>query len=73
LPQKRGVAGSDGASGAIYATLAFFGGLFPTQKFLFFFVIPMPAWFLIGGIFAVSRLEHRHQFSNGSVGSLRHL
>lgn len=52
-PNNRAI-GSDGASGAIYGTLSFFAGLFPTQKFLFFFVVPMPAWLLIGGIFTVS-------------------
>lgn len=46
--------GSEGASGAIYATLSFYGALFPKQTFLFMFVIPMPAWALISGLFAVS-------------------
>lgn len=70
---KKGVSGSDGASGAIYATLAFFGGLFPQQKFLFFFVIPMPAWLLIGGIFTVSLLGSEGEDTDTTVGSLRHV
>ncbi|KAL7424318.1 hypothetical protein Q5752_001908 [Cryptotrichosporon argae] len=45
-------AGSEGASGAIYATLAFYGALFPRTQFLVFFVVPMPAWLFVGGIFA---------------------
>lgn len=46
--------GSEGASGAIYTCLAFYGTVFPRNTFLLFFVIPMPAWALVGGIFAVS-------------------
>jgi membrane associated rhomboid family serine protease len=46
--------GSEGASGAIYASLAFYGALFPNTTFLLFFIVPMPAWVMIGGIFAVS-------------------
>lgn len=54
LPGQRGLAGSTGASGAILSTLAFYGALFPTQQFLFFFVLPVPAWLLLGGMFSVS-------------------
>lgn len=49
--------GSEGASGAIYASLAFYAALFPNTTFLLFFVVPMPAWVMVGGIFAVSRVE----------------
>ncbi|KAI9638029.1 uncharacterized protein MKK02DRAFT_31543 [Dioszegia hungarica] len=45
-------AGSEGASGAIYACLGFYGAIFPNTTFLLFFVLPMPAWVLIGGMFA---------------------
>lgn len=44
--------GSEGASGAIYATLAFYGAFFPNTTWLLFFVVPMPAWVMIGGLFA---------------------
>lgn len=44
--------GSEGASGAIYACLSFFAATFPKTQFLMFFVIPMPAWVAVGGIFA---------------------
>ncbi|OXC86251.1 hypothetical protein C344_01428 [Cryptococcus neoformans AD1-7a] len=44
--------GSEGASGAIYACLAYYGALFPNSQVLMFFVIPMPVWVAIGGIFA---------------------
>lgn len=32
--------------------IAFYGALFPTTQFLLFFVLPLPAWAVIGGIFA---------------------
>ncbi|KZT58751.1 rhomboid-domain-containing protein, partial [Calocera cornea HHB12733] len=41
-----------GASGAVYACLSLFGLMFPTTKFLIFFVLPVPAWACIGGILA---------------------
>ncbi|KAJ9121159.1 hypothetical protein QFC24_004833 [Naganishia onofrii] len=44
--------GSEGASGAIYASLAYFAAMFPQAKFLMFFIVPMPAWVAVGGIFA---------------------
>lgn len=31
---------------------AFYGAIFPNTTFLLFFVVPMPAWALIGGVFA---------------------
>ncbi|WVR05439.1 hypothetical protein IAU60_002455 [Kwoniella sp. DSM 27419] len=44
--------GSEGASGAIYACLSFYGATFPQSTVLMFFVIPMPVWAAISGIFA---------------------
>ncbi|KAI5450477.1 hypothetical protein NCC49_003098 [Naganishia albida] len=44
--------GSEGASAAIYASLAYFAAVFPNAQFLMFFIIPMPAWAAVGGIFA---------------------
>lgn len=41
-----------GSSGAIYSCLAFYGTVFPTTTFLLFFIIPMPAWALLGGLTA---------------------
>ncbi|KIR28711.1 hypothetical protein I309_02203 [Cryptococcus deuterogattii LA55] len=64
--------GSEGASGAIYACLAYYGALFPNSQVLLFFVIPMPVWVAIGGIFAVSLffylLVFRYSSSLGSPG-----
>lgn len=42
------------STGAIYASLAYFAAMFPQAKFLMFFIVPMPAWVAVGGIFAVS-------------------
>ena len=42
---------SHGASGAVYGTIAFFAAAFPTTTFLLFFVVPVPAWLLVGGVF----------------------
>lgn len=51
--RKRGrTMGSEGASGAIYGCMAFFGAMFPSAKFLLFYVIPVPAWVLLPGVFA---------------------
>ncbi|WRT67449.1 uncharacterized protein IL334_004420 [Kwoniella shivajii] len=44
--------GSEGASGAIYACLSFYGAMFPQSTVLMFFVVPMPVWVAISGIFA---------------------
>lgn len=44
--------GSEGASGAIYASLAYYATIFPKQQFLLMFVLPVPAWLAVGGIFA---------------------
>ncbi|KAG7529012.1 hypothetical protein FFLO_05835 [Filobasidium floriforme] len=44
--------GSEGASGAIYASLAYYAAMFPQAQFLLFFVVPLPAWAAVGGIFA---------------------
>lgn len=49
--------GSQGASGAIYATLSFFAMVFPQSQILLFFVIPMPAWVAVAGFMAVSRRD----------------
>ncbi|KAL1411013.1 hypothetical protein Q8F55_001958 [Vanrija albida] len=67
--------GSVGASGAVLATLAFFGTLFPRSTFLVFFIVPMPAWALIGGMFAYDlygTLSHRQTRvdSAGHVGGI---
>lgn len=51
LTPGRRVFGSEGASGAIYGCMAFFGTMFPRSTFLLFFVIPMPAWALLSGVF----------------------
>lgn len=48
--------GSEGASGAIYATFGFYAALFPQAQVLLFFIVPMPVWLAIGGIFSVSYL-----------------
>lgn len=45
---------SQGASGAIYATLAFYAMVFPKSTILLFFIIPMPAWVAVAGFMAVS-------------------
>jgi hypothetical protein len=31
--------------------------MFPQAKFLMFFIVPMPAWVAVGGIFAVSHVS----------------
>ncbi len=52
--KTRRIGGSEGASGAIYACLAFYGTIFPQATFLLFFIIPARAWMVVGGLFAVS-------------------
>jgi len=61
--------GSEGASGAIYSTLGaspvslslsaltpgFYAALFPNAEVRMFFIIPMPVWIAIAGIFGVSQ------------------
>lgn len=37
--------------GAVYAVLSFFTCIRPNATFLLYFVIPMPAWILVSGIF----------------------
>lgn len=54
--KSRRIGGSEGASGAIYACLAFYGTIFPQATFLLFFIIPARAWMVVGGLFAVSVL-----------------
>ncbi|BGP24724.1 rhomboid family protein [Rhodotorula toruloides] len=41
-----------GASGAAYGIVSFFAALFPRDKFLLFFVLPVPAWLVVSGVFA---------------------
>lgn len=43
--------------GAIYSCLSAFATMFPNAKFLMFFIVPMPAWAAVGGIFAVSAIK----------------
>ncbi|WOO81320.1 Rhomboid protein 1, mitochondrial [Vanrija pseudolonga] len=67
--------GTVGASGAVLATLAFFGTIFPRSTFLVFFIVPMPAWALIGGMLAwdlYGTLSHRQTRidSAGHVGGI---
>ncbi|KAK1925158.1 hypothetical protein DB88DRAFT_488119 [Papiliotrema laurentii] len=69
------IVGSEGASGAIYTTLGFYGALFPHSKILMFFIIPMPVWLGIGGIFAwdlygAIASPHGNTDSAGHVGGM---
>ncbi|TNY19717.1 hypothetical protein DMC30DRAFT_399699 [Rhodotorula diobovata] len=41
-----------GASGATYGAISFFACAFPKTTFLLFFVVPVPAWLCVSGIFA---------------------
>ncbi|KAG8775559.1 hypothetical protein FRC12_001419 [Ceratobasidium sp. 428] len=41
-----------GASGAIYSVISLFACVFPQTTFLLFFVVPVPAWLCVSGIFA---------------------
>ncbi|GAA6063385.1 hypothetical protein JCM10212_001484 [Sporobolomyces blumeae] len=41
-----------GASGATYGAIAFFAAAMPRATFLLFFVVPVPAWLCVSGIFA---------------------
>ncbi|BGP16302.1 hypothetical protein JCM10213_006459 [Rhodosporidiobolus nylandii] len=41
-----------GASGAVFGCASFFACAFPREKFLLFFVLPVPAWLCVGGLFA---------------------
>ncbi|PWY97453.1 rhomboid-domain-containing protein [Testicularia cyperi] len=43
---------SMGASGSIYALMTTFACVHPHATFLIFFVLPAPAWAVVGGIFA---------------------
>ncbi|CEL58085.1 hypothetical protein RSOLAG1IB_02830 [Rhizoctonia solani AG-1 IB] len=49
--QHRG-GNAHGASGAIYSVISLFACLFPSTTFLLFFIVPVPAWLCVGGIFA---------------------
>lgn len=44
-------AGSEGASGAIYSTLSFWAAVYPESTLLLFFVVPMPVWLGVTGLF----------------------
>ncbi|GAA5988448.1 hypothetical protein JCM11641_005346 [Rhodosporidiobolus odoratus] len=41
-----------GASGAVFGCASFFACAFPKANFLLFFVLPVPAWLCVGGLFA---------------------
>ncbi|KEP53686.1 S54 family peptidase [Rhizoctonia solani 123E] len=49
--QHRG-GNAHGASGAIYSVISLFACLFPNTTFLLFFIVPVPAWLCVSGIFA---------------------
>ncbi|BGO99714.1 hypothetical protein RTG_00611 [Rhodotorula toruloides ATCC 204091] len=64
-----------GASGAAYGIVSFFAALFPRDKFLLFFVLPVPAWLVVSGVFAYdlySSLFRRNGMSDsaGHVGGI---
>ena len=42
---------SHGASGAVYGTMAFLAAAQPHARFLVFFVVPVPAWLCVAGLF----------------------
>lgn len=42
---------SNGASGAIFAVMTFFACVAPRTPFYLFFVVPVPAWAVVGGLF----------------------
>ncbi|GAA5925612.1 rhomboid family intramembrane serine protease [Sporobolomyces koalae] len=41
-----------GASGGVYGILAYFAAVMPRATFLLFFVVPVPAWLCVSGLFA---------------------
>ncbi|KAH8106230.1 hypothetical protein BXZ70DRAFT_1061614 [Cristinia sonorae] len=43
---------SNGASGSMNGVIALVAAWYPTTTFLFFFVVPAPAWLLVGGVAA---------------------
>ncbi|KDQ17589.1 hypothetical protein BOTBODRAFT_105664 [Botryobasidium botryosum FD-172 SS1] len=43
---------SHGASGDIYSVVSFFACAFPRTTFLLFFIVPVPAWACVSGLFA---------------------
>ncbi|KAF8342025.1 uncharacterized protein EI90DRAFT_2904405, partial [Cantharellus anzutake] len=67
---------SHGASGAILSTVAFFACAFPRTQFLVFFIVPVPAWACITGLFAwdlystVVRRQGSTVDSAGHVGGI---
>lgn len=67
---------SQGASGSIYAVLSAYTLMRPGSTILLFFVVPVPAWLCIGGIFlwewysANHPQPYSHMDSVGHVGGL---
>ncbi|KAI5117506.1 hypothetical protein M0805_009675 [Coniferiporia weirii] len=60
---------SNGASGAIFAVTSFFACVSPQTKFLLFFVVPVPAWAVITGLFiwdGLSALSDRRTQIDGA-------
>ncbi|KZO92212.1 hypothetical protein CALVIDRAFT_469081, partial [Calocera viscosa TUFC12733] len=48
---------SVGASGAVYSCLSMFAFMYPRTQFLLFFILPVPAWLCLGGIFVWDSYE----------------
>jgi rhomboid-like protein len=70
LSQNQNRVYANGASGAVYGTMAFFACMQPRATFLLFFVLPVPAWILVPSIFA---WDAYHIFNRGvrTVGMFR--
>ncbi|KIJ56518.1 hypothetical protein M422DRAFT_149535 [Sphaerobolus stellatus SS14] len=68
-PQPRTVTG---ASGAIYSVLSFVACAAPRAQFLIFFVVPVPAYACVGGIFAWD-LYNAIQEKRTGVSEITHL
>ncbi|KDN39545.1 rhomboid-domain-containing protein [Tilletiaria anomala UBC 951] len=68
-PQQRA---SHGASGSVYAILSTFACMSPRTTFLLFFVIPIPAWACISGIF-VWDLSQAWFRPGGPIDSAAHI
>jgi len=63
---------SHGASGAVSAAMAFSTCLEPTATFLLFGIVPMPAWFLVGGLLAYDGYNTWFDVKNG-VNAAAHI
>jgi membrane associated rhomboid family serine protease len=61
-----------GASGAIFGILLAFGMLYPHEKILLYFVVPMPAWLFVIG-FAVVELYMGVTGTQAGVAHFAHL